>query len=125
MSDSKKLPTIEVGDTVVFRTDLKEEYYGENSITKSMVPFLTEPQTVTAVSGYGKQFRIKSDNGLWAYTPEMVLAVIKPTKERVYTEREMFDFANSYADQVMAGMVKRAEQYYAEYIQPIIKAEDK
>ena len=34
--------------------------------------------------------------------------------EKMYTQKEMTDFADEYADAVMGGCTKRAEEYYNE-----------
>lgn len=88
MENSNTLPKIEIGDTVIFRTDLKvNSYYGAESFEPSMIEFTDKPQMVRAVCG--NYFVIENDNWDWGFTPEMVAQVIKPTKERVYTEVEM------------------------------------
>lgn len=88
MNETKKLPTIEIGDTVVFRTDLVvNEYYGAESFEPSMVEFTDKPQLVRFVNG--DYFIIENDNWSWSFTPEMVAQVIKPTKERMYSEGEL------------------------------------
>lgn len=93
MSDSNKLPTIEVGDTVVFRTDLVDfEYYGFIPYNK-MESGHKAKEVVCEVDNDG-DFTIRP-NGWW-HSPQMVKEVIKPspevikpTKERMYSEIEM------------------------------------
>jgi len=95
MSDSKKLPIIEIGDTVVFRTDLVVgKYYDHLSFKRSMIKHLGQSRTVQQLSDV-MAFYI--GDGFW-YSFEMVAEVIKPSKARVYSEIEMIDFADKYAE---------------------------
>lgn len=85
MQNSNTLPNIEVGDTVIFRTDLKVgKQYGIAFFLKNM---RLKRGVVLLVSENGL-FRISHENKYW-YTPEMVAQVIRPTVKRVYTEQEM------------------------------------
>lgn len=84
MKNSNTLPTIEVGDTVIFRTDLKVgKRYGQIGYLDGM---LQGKQVVEKVYDTGNFDVIGS---IYFMSPEMVAQVIKPTKERVYTEQEM------------------------------------
>jgi hypothetical protein len=88
MSDSKKLPTIEVGDTVVFRNDLVVfQCYGCSIFEPNMVKSTKKPQIVRVARV--NEFSIHNDKHMFYFTPQMVAEVIKPTKERTYSEEEM------------------------------------
>lgn len=87
MENSNTLPKIEVGDTVIFRTDLKAaSEYGLDSFMPDMVNFIKQNQIVSLVF---RDYFYVENGGNWYFTPEMVAQVIKPTKERVYSESEM------------------------------------
>jgi len=78
---------IEVGDVVVFRTDLViGELYGILTYIEQMDEDIKNSSLVVESEDYG--FRIV-EGGYW-FTPEMVSEVIKPTKESQQTE---FDIA--------------------------------
>lgn len=125
MENSNTLPKIEVGDTVIFRTDLEEGVlYGSFALSYEMENIIKSPQKV--VLSDTRHFIIE---GHWQrFTPKMVAQVIKPTKERVYTEQEMIDFADKYAEySYRASMDNRfkppmsAKEYFQEYIESLNK----
>lgn len=88
MENSNTLPKIEVGDTVIFRTDLiEDEFYGDIQFFLEKKDALSETPIVCHIDTDDNTFKIV-DNEFW-YSFEMVSQVIKPTKERVYTEQEM------------------------------------
>lgn len=89
MSDSKKLPTIEVGDTVVFRTDLEVgETYGKLKFFPNMWDLIMEQPSRLVTHKYGF-FKVENDACSMWFCPEMVRSVIKPSKARVYSESEL------------------------------------
>ena len=85
MSDSKKLPIIEIGDTVVFRTDLK---VGKRYGTAFFLANMRLKRGVVLLVSEDGLFHISHENNYW-YSPEMVAEVIKPSKARVYSESAM------------------------------------
>lgn len=81
---------IEVGDKVIFRTDLQgNKEYGTETFVHNMNKFCNKPQIVNRVSPFGETFSIVGDDCEWSFTPEMVSEVIKPTKESQQTEFEI------------------------------------
>lgn len=88
MSDSKKLPTIEVGDTVVFKTDLVNlQCYPDTMFWEGLKHHWKDGKGVVEYIVDHEAFVIEGTPLL--HSIGMVAEVIKPTKERMYTEEEM------------------------------------
>ena len=90
MSNSKKLPIIKVGDTVVFRKDLEKRVlygslYFDDYVKNEMN---NKNQTVEEIDLNDNTFITDFSSGCW-FSFEMVAEVIKPTKERMYSEAEL------------------------------------
>ena len=88
MENSNTLPKIEVGDTVIFRTDLVDlKRYNDTLFWNGQKEFWNEGKGVVVLVFDDESFVIEGTSLL--HSVGMVAQVIKPTKERVYTEQEM------------------------------------
>lgn len=88
MNDSKKLPTIEVGDTVVFRTDLENgKRYPDTLFCDILKHHWKDGKAVVEHIVDHEAFIIEGTTLL--HSIGMVAEVIKPTKERMYSKEEM------------------------------------
>lgn len=88
MENSNTLPKIEVGDTVIFRTDLVDlKRYNDTLFWNGQKKFWKNGKGIVENVLDDETFIIEGTHLL--HSVGMVAQVIKPTEERVYTEDQL------------------------------------
>lgn len=115
MSDSKKLPIIEVGDNSEFEIDFAGNVCAKFEVHNSILSI------TAAMNGHGNSISLEKIE---------IAEVIKPTKERMYSEEEMRYAVTNFAEYYCTPYINEhgqpalsydIEEAFAEIIQSLNK----